>query len=129
MFCGALGAQKMHTDRAHLFRHLFLKKLHCRVHFYQNIENIFCIETSKMNILSYVLWCSWCAKDAHGSCASFGYWFMQHSFDIWGVNLRITANCFFSIFQKTLILWIYDWIYSVALNFKIFVHETGNMLV
>ena len=76
-----INNKKMRVDGAHLFRYLFLKKLHSRAHFYQNIENIFCIETSKMNILSYVLWCLRCGKDAHGSCASFGYWFMGHSFE------------------------------------------------
>ena len=39
-------------------------------------------KTGISGLRQYVLWCSWYAKDAHGSCASFGYWFMQHSFEI-----------------------------------------------
>ena len=63
--------KKMRADGAHLFRYLFLKKLKSRAHFDQITENLFCIETSKMNILSYVSWCLRCGNDAHGSCASF----------------------------------------------------------
>ena len=48
--------KKMRADGAHLFRNLFLKKVHCEVHFDQNSGNEISIETSKMNIISYVLW-------------------------------------------------------------------------
>ena len=48
--------EQMRADGAHLFRNLFLKKVHCEVHFDQNSGNEISIETSKMNIISYVLW-------------------------------------------------------------------------
>ena len=74
--------EKMRADRAQLFRYLSLKKVERLNHFYQNTENKNSIKTLKMNISCNVfLLHSRCGKDAHGSCASFGYWVMDHSFE------------------------------------------------
>ena len=69
----------MRADRAQLFRYLSLKKVERLIHFYQNTENKNSIKTSKINISCNVLLHFRCGKDAHGSCASFGYWVMDHS--------------------------------------------------
>ena len=73
--------EKMRADRAQILSYLSLKKVERMIHFYQNTENGNSIKTLKMNISCNVLLHFRCGKDAHGSCASFGYWVMGHSFE------------------------------------------------
>ena len=73
--------EKMRADRAQLLSYLSLKKVERLIHFYQNTENTNSIKTEKMNIPCNVLLCFRCGKDAHGSCASLGYWVMGHNFE------------------------------------------------
>ena len=73
--------EKMRADRAQRFRYLSLKKFERLIHFYQITENKITMETLKMNMSCNVLLHFRCGKDAHGLCASFGYWFIGHSFE------------------------------------------------
>ena len=73
--------EKMHADRAQILSYLSLKKVERMIHLYQNTENTKSIETLKMNMSCNVLLHFRCGKDAHGSCASFGYWVMDPSFE------------------------------------------------
>ena len=73
--------EKMRADLAQLLSYSSLKKVERLIHFYQNTENKNSIKTLKMNIPCNVLLDFRCGKDAHGSCASFGYWVMDHSFE------------------------------------------------